>query len=94
MKRPGCDFGGLVAGSVGYLQAKFYFSENEWGICTDKVARFWIGEREYAARLDKNNTCDIPPEVLTESKFGISVIGVAPGYRIETNKIYVKQGVY
>lgn len=93
-KRQLCDFSGLVAGSVGYLQAKFYFSENEWGSCSDIVARFWIGDKEHAALLDKNNSCAIPPEVLTGDKFEVSILGVAPGYRIETNKISVRQEVH
>ena len=93
-KKPGCDFSGLVAGTVGYLQAKFHFSDDEWSKCSTKIARFWIGEQEHAERLDTNDTCIIPSEVLTWSKFEVSVVGAAPGYRIETNKIAVRQEVY
>lgn len=92
-KTPGCDFGNLVAGSVGYLYAKFYFQE-DWDKCSTKIARFWIGNQEYARCLDDNGCCEIPNEVLTMNKFGVSVIGAAPGYKIETNKIYVRQVVY
>lgn len=92
-KKQGCDFDNLVAGSVGYLYAKFHFSEQDWGKCTKKVARFWIGEREYAQRLGDNDTCEIPPEVLTGKRFGVSVIGVATGYKIETNKVNIRQEV-
>lgn len=94
MKRPGCDFSSLVAGSVGYLQAKFTFSADEWGKCSTKIARFWLDEQEYAKRLDENNCCTIPPEALVGNRFGVSVIGAAPGYQIETNKIYVRQEVH
>lgn len=93
-KKQDCDFSGLVAGSVGYLYAKFYFSENEWNKCTDKVARFWIGEQECAKRLGEDNTCVIPPEVLTGKRFEVSVIGVGTDYKIETNKVNVRQEVY
>lgn len=93
-KRPGCDFTGLVAGSVGYLHAKFHFLENDWNSCTDKIARFWMNDEEHAFRLDKGNVCEIPSEVLTNTMFQVSVIGVAPGYKIETNKITVRQGVH
>ena len=93
-KRLSCDFSGLVAGSVGYLQAKFYFSEDEWDKCTTKIASFWINEKEQAIRLDETNSCVIPPEVLTGSKFEVSVIGAAPGYKIKTNRINVRQGVH
>lgn len=93
IKRPGCDFSGLVAGSVGYLQAKFYFSEDEWGKCSTKIASFWINDSEQAICLDENNTCSIPPEITINRKFDVSVVGGAPGYRIKTNKICVRQGV-
>jgi hypothetical protein len=92
-KKQDCDFSGLVAGSVGYLYAKFYFSEQEWNRCTDKVARFWIGEREYAILLGDDTTCVIPPEVLIGKRFEVSVIGAANGYKIETNKINIRQEV-
>ena len=93
-KKRDCNFSGLVAGSVGYLHAKFYFSENEWGNCSDKIARFWIDGQEHAVRLDNANVCVIPPEVLTGKKFEVSVLGAASGYRIETNKINVRQEVH
>lgn len=93
-KKLTCDFGGLVAGTVGYLQAKFYFSENEWGGCANRVARFWLDGVEHAVLLDSNNSCVIPSAVLTGSKFEVSVLGAAPGYRIETNKINVRQEVH
>lgn len=93
-RRPSCDFSGLVAGSIGYLKAAFNFSDSEWSNCTDKVARFWIGNEEHAKRLDKDNCCDIPSEVLAGERFEVSVIGVAPGYKIETNKITIRQEVY
>lgn len=94
MKKSTCDFSGLIAGSVGYLQAKFHFSDSEWSKCTDRVARFWLDNEEHAVLLSEDNCCTIPSEVLTGSKFEVSVIGAAPGYRIETNKINVRQGVY
>ena len=93
-KKIGCDFSGLVAGSIGYLRATFNFAEDDWDKCTVKVARFWINEQEHAKSLDENNSCIIPPEVLTGSKFEVSVVGAAPGYKIETNKINVRQEVY
>ena len=91
-KSPDCDFSGLVAGSVGYLRTKFYF-QDDWDKCSTKIARFWIKNQEYAKYLDENNSCDIPSEVTTSKKFEVSVIGAAPGYQIETNKIPVRQVV-
>ena len=92
-KNKDCDFRGLVAGSVGYLRAMFNFSSSEWSSCKNKLARFWIDGCEYAELLDNNNSCTIPPEVLTGRKFEVSVLGVSPGYRIETNRVSVRQEV-
>lgn len=92
-KRPGCDFSDLVAGSVGYLKAKFYFPD-EWDKCSTKIARFWIGDQEHAESLDTDYCCVIPPEVLIGKKFEVSVLGASSDYKIETNKITVRQVVY
>lgn len=93
-KKPTCDFSGLVAGSEGYLHAQFRFSDKDWDRCITKIARFWIGSTEHAKYLDDNNQCVIPPEALTGDKFEVCILGVASGYKIETNKIRVKQEVH
>lgn len=94
LKKRDCDFSSIVAGTVGYLRAKFYFSE-EWDSWTVKAASFWLNDHEHGMLLDENNSCDIPPEVLKGELFEVSVTGArAGGHRIGTNKIKVKQGVY
>ena len=93
-KKIDCDFSGLVAGSVGYLRAKFYFLGNEWNDCSTRVARFWLDGKEHAEILDNDNSCIIPAEALTGSKFEVSILGATSGYKIETNKITVRQGVH
>lgn len=90
LKKRSCNFSGLVAGSIGYLQAKFDFSE-EWSDCTIKIARFWLGEEEHAMTLDENNTCQIPDKVLKSESFDVSVLGACPSYRIKTNKTKIRQ---
>lgn len=92
-KHKGCDFSGLVAGSVGYLHAKFYFLDSDWSRCPNKFAKFWINGQEHAKQLDGKGCCEIPSEVLVGGKFEVSVLGVSPRYQIETNKITVRQGV-
>lgn len=91
-KKRTCDFNGLVAGSVGYLKAKFHFSK-EWRQCIAKFASFWVDEQEYAVKLDKENCCEIPAEALVKDKFKVSVVGVNPPFQIGTNKSTVKQEV-
>lgn len=87
-----CDFSGIVAGSVGYLRAKFNFPIKGWHGCT-KAASFWIGDKEYAVLLDKDDSCTIPSAALVKDKFQVSVMGAKTGYKIETNKVKVKQEV-
>ena len=92
IKKRDCDFSHIVAGTEGYLKAKFYFHQGEWDGCK-KAASFWIGEEEHARLLDSENSCVIPPEVLTGERFHISVTGVSENYKIKTNRVKVKQEV-
>jgi hypothetical protein len=87
-----CDFSHIVAGSVGYLKAKFYFTSGEWKGCK-KAASFWVNGKESAVLLDKSNTCLIPSEVLVGTKFEVSVTGIKNNLRISTNHTKVKQEV-
>lgn len=90
-KQTDCDFSGLVAGSEGYLRAKFTFSD-EWLGCK-KAASFWIDGQEHAKLLDDDNSCIIPPEALVGSLFEVSVIGVKPNYKINSTRTKVRQEV-
>jgi hypothetical protein len=89
-KAPDCDFTNIVAGTSGYLRAQFTFSP-EWEDCV-KIARFWRGDKEYAAMI-VNNECDIEPEALVGPTFRVSVLGQRGDYRITTNKVLVRQEV-
>lgn len=92
-KKAGCDFSNIVAGTVGYLQAKFHFSNDEWTDCK-KVACFWINDNVYPVLLNDDDSCIIPSEVLKTNSFSVSVTGARSSeYRIETGKYKVKQEV-
>ena len=90
-RKANCDFSHIVAGSVGYLRAKFYFS-SDWNGCK-KAASFWLNGKEHGCLLDENDSCNIPPEVLTDKVFEVSVTGALNGSMIPTSKIKVKQEV-
>lgn len=92
LKSRNCSFTGIVAGSVGYLKAKFNFS-SEWNKCTVKIAKFRTEEREVSEQLDYRNSCSIPDIVLKGDWFEVSVAGACPGFKIETNENKVKQEV-
>lgn len=78
---PLCDFTGIVAGSRGYLQARFHFS-HEWSGCK-KVAVFTCKGKDYPVGL-RDNMCEIPAEALAASAVQVYVIGRRPGYEITT----------
>lgn len=98
-KTKSCDFKYIVSGSVGYLKAKFNFSNegNAWAGCI-KAASFWKNGVEYPVLLDENDSCPVPDEVADGRSFYVSVTGLIKGevseYQITTNKVKVIQGVY
>lgn len=98
-KTRGCDFKHIVAGSVGYLKAKFHFSTegDAWNGCV-KAASFWENGEEHAVLLDEDDSCYIPKEVADGRVFYVSVTGLTKDtdseYMITTNKVKVMQGVY
>ena len=87
-KDPDCDFTGIVAGTQGYLQAEFLFSQ-EWQGCR-MAAIFSCMRKEYPQPI-KNGSCVIPAEALEWDNFGVRVVGQRDSYRITTNEVKVKQ---
>lgn len=87
-KDPDYDFSGIVAGTEGYLQAEFSFSE-EWAGCRMAAVFSCLG-KEYPRPI-KDGSCVIPAEALEWDNFGVRVVGQRDGYRITTNEIKVKQ---
>lgn len=86
---PQCDFSGIVKGTKGYLYAKFNLSPSEWGGC-GKLAVFTCFGEEYPERLE-GDICLIPHEALSHNRFKVHVVGIRPGYRIQTNTIEIIQ---
>ena len=85
-----CDFKGLVAGSEGYLQAEFK-TDDAWKGCA-LAAGFTVDGQEYGAAV-RDGACEIPPQALKGHVFGVLLKGRRPGYKIETNTVYVRQEV-
>ena len=81
---------GLIAGTKGYLKAQFEFND-DWNGCK-KVVQFFKDDDEHAICLDSNNSCEIPPEVLTDQSFEIVVEGRREdGFRIISNSVKERQ---
>jgi hypothetical protein len=90
-KDPSCDFSGLVAGTSGYLDAKFTFSA-DWEGCTKVVGFFSKDGKEFApCMLSEKNTCHIPNEATAYHEFDIRVYGKKNGCIITTRPITIKQ---
>lgn len=89
---PNCDFGGLVPGTDGYLQAEFAFSP-AWAGCAKVVSFYSALGKEYEPQLLTNGkSCNIPPEALEKRVFKIRVTGKnQDGSTIVTNKLAVSQ---
>lgn len=84
-----CDFSDLVAGTEGYLEASFKFSD-EWNGCKKAVIfsnALGIG---YPVPII-NNHCDIPKDALTDYYFKLHVVGVKDDYKLVTNDVRVNQ---
>lgn len=90
-REPSCDFSGLVAGTSGYLEAKFVFSE-AWDNCAKVAGFFDKNDKELPPCVVKNdNTCEIPDEVLKHHEFKIRLYGKRKDYTITTHPITIKQ---
>lgn len=87
-KDPDCDFSGIVAGTEGYLQAEFSFSE-EWAGCRMAAVFSSLG-KEYPRPVIEGK-CVIPAEALGWDYFGVRVVGQRENYRITTDEVKVKQ---
>lgn len=86
-----CDFSGLVAGTSGYLEARFVFS-SAWNNCAKVVGFFSKNDEELPpCVLKDNNTCIIPEDVLKHHEFKIRLYGKRKGYTIITQPITIKQ---
>lgn len=83
-RAPACDFSGIVAGSKGYLFARFHFSR-DWAGCK-KVAVFTCKGKEHPVGL-KDNMCEVPPEVLTGGPVQVHVLGARGACRIPTDPV-------
>ena len=86
------EISGLVAGTSGYIRAKFLFSD-DWKGCAKVVAFNSIDGSEFEPRrLDEENSCLIPSEALKYHEFDIKVLGKGKGdYTITTRPIRIKQ---
>lgn len=82
------DFENLIAGTCGYLHAKFQFSPDWNGM--KKVVTFTAGGKEYYVPVI-GDTCCIPPEALEYNRIVVSVEGRKPDGRLITNGVEFTQ---
>lgn len=86
------EISGLVAGTSGYIKAKFLFSD-DWKGCAKVVAFNSVDGEEFEPKgLDAENSCLIPSEALEYHEFDMKVLGKGKGdYTITTRPIRIKQ---
>ena len=86
------DFSHIIAGSKGYLQAVFEFSE-DWDDCL-KVAQFYTrDDREYSVPII-DDACEVPDEVTESTIFRLRVLGKRGNdYRLQSNMTSIRQEV-
>ena len=87
-KAPNSNFSGIVAGSKGYLNCRFEFSE-EWRNLK-KAVQFKIGDDPLYKPLI-NNECKIPDEVTDSTRIHVSVIGKDSSTYLTTNTAVIIQ---
>lgn len=94
-KNKDCDFGHIVAGTKGYLVAKFNLDEN-WDDCVVAVSYFDTEGNESGDILDKNCISYIPASVLKGEWFEIRLVAFnnSNNYMITSNKVKVEQEVF
>lgn len=86
----GCK--GIVAGSRGYLRARFRLSADYDG-CFVAAAFATPDGREYAVPLT-GDTCDVPDEVAAGQQWAVRLVAVRrDGFRLETNAVEIQQEV-
>ena len=88
-KETGCDFGGLVAGTRGYLRAHFSF-DKDWKGCKIAASFFDADGREDAKAVI-DGECEIPESALKKDVFYISLTGRRKEYEITTNRMTIRQ---
>lgn len=85
------DVSGLVAGTSGYIRARFLFSE-AWKGCAKVVAfKSVSGEEFEPQKLDNENSCYIPDSALACHEFDMNVLGRGKGYTIVTRPVRIRQ---
>lgn len=88
-KTSGCDFSGLVCGSVNFLACKFNFDSNWNGY--EKVVEFTTKGETKFYKLDETNMAAIPSVITANPFFKVSIHGINDKQTFETNTVLIRQ---
>lgn len=86
LKKEG-DFGGIIAGSKGYLKCQFHTGDWDWK-GAKKIALF---DEKYPVPIDQMQECMVPDEVTAGKSFKLRLIGQNGSTRIMTNPTLIEQ---
>lgn len=88
LKKTG-NFENIVKGTSGYLYCRFRFS-SDWYGCKVAASFFTKSGEEYPTIVE-NSMCEIPSEVLGESRFSVVLTGINGDYKIVSRRVYIRQ---
>ncbi len=81
------DFGGIMAGTKGYLRCRLKLADNDW-LYAKKVMVF---NDEYAVPVNADFECMVPDEVTDGRSFKVQLIGQTGKTRMKTNPVLIEQ---
>jgi hypothetical protein len=65
----------IPSNAYGKLKFEFDFRTDDWDMVTTKTASFYYNGKNYDIKLDKNNQCFVPKNVIHSPSFEVSVCG-------------------
>lgn len=65
----------IPSNAYGKLKFEFDFRTNDWAAVETKVANFYYKGANYRIKLDANNQCYVPKEVIYAPSFSVSIYG-------------------
>lgn len=65
----------IPSNAYGKIKFEFDFRTDDWDVITIKTVNFYYSGKNYYVKLDKNNQCYVPKQVLHAPAFNVSVCG-------------------
>ncbi len=83
----------IPSNAYGKLKFEFDFRTDDWDVINEKIANFYYKGQNYRVKLDKNNQCLVPKEVIYSPSFKVSIDGGDLFTNSIGNPVEGKQGI-